>query len=115
MPTPEPTPEQKSMIEQSREAFKKGEYILLKDYISELREKAILKRITIVTAQQKSKCELAIDIMTNGPVVAVSVLEHGGYNITVKSGVALISTVYNGMSLADAIISASTDYELKSE
>lgn len=114
MPTPEPTPtpEHKSMIEQSREAFAKGEYVLLKDYVSELREKA---RENLETARPKNKCELAIDIMTNGPVVAVSVIENGGYNITIKSGVALISTVYNGMSLADAIISASTDYGRKSQ
>jgi hypothetical protein len=51
----------------------------------------------------------AIEILEKGPILAISVLDHGGYHITVKSGTASISADYN-VSLIDAILIAGKAY-----
>lgn len=122
-------PRDLEMEEKSMEAFRNGDSIPLQQRIFELRIKVMkdyiedhpsipteiamqdaIRELFIRPLQEKiASLEIygeAIEMIENGPVTAVSVLDPSGFNITVKSGVASISTTYEGMSLADAIVSA---------
>lgn len=57
------------------------------------------------------KYQQAIELLEKGPLTSVSALEFGGskfggFNITVKSGGALVSATYEGCPLVDAMLSA---------
>jgi len=122
-------PRDLEMEARSMEAFQNGDSTTIQQRIFELRAEAVKKfiednpSIPMATAIQEAVHELfivplkekiailekyseAIKMMEKGQVVAVSVLDLGGYSITVKSGIASISTTYEDMSLADAIITA---------
>jgi hypothetical protein len=70
--------------------------------------KPLLNKIAMLqqSMAELAKYKQAIELLENGPVRSVSVLDLGGYHITVRSVVASISTTYDGVPLVDAIVSA---------
>jgi predicted RNase H-like nuclease (RuvC/YqgF family) len=126
-------PRDLEMEARSMEAFQRGDSIPLQQRIFELRAEAVKKyiednpsipveiaiqeavhEIFIVPLQEKiaslEKYGEAIEMIENGRVVAVSVLDLGGYSITVKSGIASVSSTYDDIPLVDAIIAAGKAY-----
>jgi hypothetical protein len=127
-------PRDLEMEARSMDAYRNGDSIPLQQYIFELRvdilkgymaehpstlpadvaiQEAVYE-LFIRPLQEKiallEKYKQAIELMENGSVQAVSVLDLGGYNMTVKSGIASISATYDGVPLVDAIISAGKAY-----
>lgn len=126
-------PRDLEMEARSMEAYRNGDSITLQQRIFELRIDLVKKyvkdhpSIPAEMAVQEAIHELfikplqekiaslekygeAFELLTNGPVQSVSVLDLGGYNITVKSGIALVSATYDGVPLVDAIVSAGKAY-----
>jgi len=126
-------PRDLEMEARSMEAFMNGDSIPLQQRIFELRAEAVKKylddnpSIPAATAIQQAvyvlfiaplqekislleKHKQAIEMLENGPVQAVSILDTGEFSITVKSGIASISSTHNNESLADTIISVGKAY-----
>ena len=118
-------PRDQAMEERSMAAYRKGNYTTLQEYIDTLTAtdaeerlvesfEALVKLLTarITTLRQElnatRKYKLALELFDKGPVTAVAVLACGSYNITVRSGDALVSCEYNGLPLVDALISSGT-------
>ena len=79
--------------------------VAMQEAIYELFIKPLHQKIALL-----EKYKQAIELLENGPVQSVSVLDLGGYNRTVKSGIASVSATYDGVPLVDAIISAGKAY-----
>ena len=104
-----------TMEQQSMQAYLNGDYITLEERIAQLQLEVSQK------ASKAAKWLQAGELMEKGPVVAISVLDEGGYHISTKHankvsipgepeihGTMIMSATYRNSSLAEAIISAGT-------